>query len=138
MSQKNKSKIFVYGTLLKGLPLHNYLAKSAARYVGKGRIKGRLYDLGEYPGVVESQNADNVQGEVYELSDKKTLDELDRVEEYHPHFPQKSLFVRRKAIVRLDNGDTIPAWTYFLARKPRNAEIIESGDYRKAVSSGSG
>jgi gamma-glutamylcyclotransferase (GGCT)/AIG2-like uncharacterized protein YtfP len=55
-----KEKVFVYGTLRKGFTLHMYLSDKA-KFVGAGTMKGVLYDLGEYPGVVPSKKGDAVQ-----------------------------------------------------------------------------
>jgi gamma-glutamylcyclotransferase (GGCT)/AIG2-like uncharacterized protein YtfP len=123
-------KLFVYGTLRKGFDPHQYL-KSSARFLGKGRIAGRLYDLGEFPGAVPSElPGDEVQGELYELGDLgRQLKALDEYEEFDPEHPEKSLFVRQKVDVRLENGERFKAWTYFLPKEPARATRIRSGDY---------
>lgn len=127
-------RLFVYGTLRRGFSLHPYLRKSAVRYLGKGKIQGSLYDLGEYPGAVPSSSPHReIEGEVYELLDaKKQLEELDRIEEFHPDRPEDSLFVRRVSVVRLDKGRRFKAWVYFLARRPSKARPIHSGNYAVA------
>ena len=111
--------------------MHRHLKGSAAKYVGKGVVRGELYDLGDYPGAVPSEESRNIKGEVYEIGNLKDLSALDAIEEYDPDHPEKSLFVRRKAEVRLENGSNIPAWVYFLPRRPRKAALIQSGDYRQ-------
>lgn len=110
--------------------MHRYLKRVSARYIGSGVVRGDLYDLGEYPGAVPAKS-NNVKGEVYELDDTKELALLDQIEEYNPGDPEKSLFVRRKADVKLENGKDIPAWVYFLPRRPRKGLLIASGDYRQ-------
>ncbi len=63
--------LFVYGTLMSGAG-HRMGARlqREARLVGPARIKGRLYDLGAYPALVETGPADgDVHGEVFELID---------------------------------------------------------------------
>jgi gamma-glutamylcyclotransferase (GGCT)/AIG2-like uncharacterized protein YtfP len=129
-----KDKLFVYGTLLRGFPLHKYLRKGGVRYLGKAKIHGRLYDLGQFPGALPSESpAEEIEGELYELSDPtEQLKELDEVEEFYPNRLRKSLFVRELAHVRLPTGQSVRAWVYFLSRKPPNARFIESGDYAEA------
>jgi pyruvate carboxylase len=125
-----KEKIFVYGTLRKGFPLHKYLSDKA-RFIGKGTIRGRLYDLGNYPGVLPSE-AGEVQGELYELEDgSKHLNKLDEIEGLDLMNPENSLFVRALTEVRLSDNKTIQAWAYFLPSKPPGARLIVDGDYQR-------
>lgn len=125
--------LFVYGTLRRGFRLHRRLAKDSVRYVGKGKIRGQLYNLGAYPGVYPvSSNAAEVQGELYELlRPESQLRKLDAEEECIPGRPQDSLFTRRMTRVRLDDGQHLEAWAYFLPRKPVKARTIAHGDYSK-------
>ena len=124
-------KLFVYGTLRRGFPLHPRLGKKSVRYLGKGKIRGRLYDLGEFPGALPSSSPDaEIEGEVYELLDgDKQLRELDVLEEFYPNRPDDSLFVRRLTDVRLHGGQHVKAWVYFLPKRPVKARTIAGGDY---------
>jgi gamma-glutamylcyclotransferase (GGCT)/AIG2-like uncharacterized protein YtfP len=133
MKQRTQ-KLFVYGTLRRGFALHSRLARLDARYLGKGRIAGNLYNLGEYPGAVPSRSRGKaVEGEVYELQDpEKQLKTLDRAEEFNPAVPERSLFIRQKATVRLTGGRRVRAWVYFLPRRPSKARILSSGDFAEA------
>ncbi len=105
--------------------------------MGKGRIQGRLYDLGEFPGAVTSSSVrKRIEGELYELPHPETqLKELDRIEEFDSQRPENSLFVRRLSTVRLANGRRMRAWVYFLPRRPANARLIAQGDYAVAQQS---
>jgi gamma-glutamylcyclotransferase (GGCT)/AIG2-like uncharacterized protein YtfP len=130
------AKLFVYGTLRRGFEPHSYLRRRSARFLGEGSIAGRLYDLGEYPGAIPSDlPGDEIQGELYELKNPRAhLQVLDEVEEFDPEHPDTSLFVREPAEVRLKSGETVEAWVYFLPKKPRNARLIQSGDFAEAHS----
>ncbi|MDA1121025.1 MAG: gamma-glutamylcyclotransferase [Bacteroidetes bacterium] len=84
-------KLFVYGTLKRDQQ-HNEarFLSSNSNFLGAGKIKGQLFDLGNYPGLTLPENADTwVFGEVFEIEDvNKVLrvideyegDEFDRVE----------------------------------------------------------
>ncbi len=126
-----KHRLFVYGTLRKGYSLHRVLRRIRARYVGKGRIQGSLYDLGEFPGAVTSSSVrKRIEGEVYELPHPDAqLKELDRLEEFDSDRPEDSLFVRRMSTVRLASGRRMRAWVYFLPRRPLKGRPIAQGDY---------
>ncbi len=132
--QKRAERIFVYGTLRQGFPLHRHIRRMAIRYVGKGKINGRLYDLGEFPGVFPSSSpADVITGEVYELTDpRRQLVELDRLEEFDPDREETSLFLRRRTLVRLRNGQRLRAWVYLMPRKNSKCRLIPGGDYAES------
>ena len=127
-------KVFVYGTLRRGFALHSELKKVGARYLGKGQILGKLFDLGEYPGAVRlAGGKSNIEGELYELQNPaEQLAALDELEEFDPRSPNKSLFIRKKATVKLKDGGRVRAWVYFLPRKPRRGLMIVSGNYADA------
>ncbi len=132
--KQRRDRLFVYGTLRKGFALHAYLRKSTVRYLGKGKIHGNLYDLGEFPGALPSSSPEKeIEGEVYELLDAKNqLKELDRIEEFHSDRPEDSLFVRQLSVVRSEKGHRFKAWVYFLPRRPSKGRPIQSGDYAAA------
>jgi gamma-glutamylcyclotransferase (GGCT)/AIG2-like uncharacterized protein YtfP len=124
-----KERIFVYGTLRKGFRLHKHLTRWKAKFLGEGTIRAILYDLGDYPGAILSENSE-VKGELYELqSGSKQLQKLDDLEEFDPSRPGDSLFVRMSTEVELGTRKKIRALVYCLQSKPREAAIIPGGDY---------
>jgi gamma-glutamylcyclotransferase (GGCT)/AIG2-like uncharacterized protein YtfP len=130
--------LFVYGTLMNGMEANEILAHQGACFVGRGAMPGALYDLGDYPAVVKSDDRGGiVHGELYELTGPDVLRNLDEYEEYRPG-RASNLFVREQVLVRrLDNERTVTAWTYLYnpRRSLRRAKRIESGDYRLAKAS---
>uniref|UniRef100_UPI0039F134BD gamma-glutamylcyclotransferase family protein n=1 Tax=Bordetella sputigena TaxID=1416810 RepID=UPI0039F134BD len=96
--------VFVYGTLRRGEI--NDLAVAAARaglpapeYVGTAAVAGRLYDFGDWPGLLPDPDGQLVTGDVYRI-DPGLLPMMDAIEEYDP--AGGSCFVRRQ--LRLDVG----------------------------------
>ncbi len=74
------SLIFVYGTLKRGCRNHAYLG--GQRFVGEARTAPgfRLFDLGEYPGMVpQPEDHEGITGEVWSV-DATTLARLDVLE----------------------------------------------------------
>jgi gamma-glutamylcyclotransferase (GGCT)/AIG2-like uncharacterized protein YtfP len=126
--------LFVYGTLQ---PRHApaKMARLAAklRPVGKGFIRGVLYDLGEYPGAVPDLNAKRrIAGTVMELpQDKSVLRELDAFEGFDPEAPERSEFVRQQHTVELSAGEMLECWIYRYNGKPDATCIIASGVWQK-------
>jgi gamma-glutamylcyclotransferase (GGCT)/AIG2-like uncharacterized protein YtfP len=127
-----KQFLFTYGTLSTGQAPSSVvsLMKSLKRH-GKGYIRGRLYDLGDFPGVVLSESPRNkVFGDIFELpTDGSILKQIDRYEEFSPRKPKSSLFVRKRVPVKLDNGEQIECWTYVYNGQVPRTRRISSGNY---------
>jgi len=128
--------LFAYGTLKPGhAPGEIGEAVGKLKPVGKGSIRGVLYDLGEYPGaVVDPSPTKRVFGTVFRLSDdEKVLRELDEYEGFDPNAPDKSLFVRSIHPVRLATGRTLQCWVYFWNQKKEGVRALPGGRYQQAA-----
>jgi gamma-glutamylcyclotransferase (GGCT)/AIG2-like uncharacterized protein YtfP len=75
----SKTYLFVYGTLKRGYCRAHHL--DGSEYVGKAvtEPRYRIYDCGEYPGMVEVAEGLAVEGELYRV-DVSRLPSLDDVE----------------------------------------------------------
>jgi gamma-glutamylcyclotransferase (GGCT)/AIG2-like uncharacterized protein YtfP len=122
--------VFFYGTLMAGFDRRRRAGiDGKLAYIGRGSILAALFDLGIYPAAVPSQDG-RVWGEVYETSDPATvLAALDEIEGYSPGDPDRSLYVRSQAEVRLPDGSAAQAWVYFYNAPLGQAPRIPSGDY---------
>ena len=121
--------LFVYGTLMKGFPLHSHLQEgTGSRYLGQGEIAAKLIDLGEYPGALPGSGTETVCGEVYELLDPDLLDHLDFVEDSPPH---GRIFLRSRVRVKCSDRGEVEAWSYFYEGSLTGSTPISSGDYRQ-------
>ena len=106
---------------MKGYALHPALARGA-RFVERGKTRGRLLDLGQYPGLVTGVG--QVKGEVYRIDDPELLPVLDQEEGYN--------FERSRVFATLASGRHVQVWVYRY-RGPRDRAIpILDGDYRRA------
>lgn len=123
---------FTYGSLLSEFenPVHDLL-KKYARFLGKATFRGKLFMIDWYPGVVESENPDDiVYGEVYEIKNQEPLlYQLDRYEGCSQNDPEPHEFERIEKTVTLLNGKTLTAWIYIYTQPVSNKERIESGDF---------
>jgi gamma-glutamylcyclotransferase (GGCT)/AIG2-like uncharacterized protein YtfP len=127
------TRIFVYGTL-RSDPAHEmfHLLAKHARFVGDATVPGRLFDLGEYPGMISSDGAGRVLGEVYEFDPvhwRPVIERLDKYEGCSTSDPEPHEYRREIVRARLASGETLPAWAYILNRWPAELREIESGDY---------
>ncbi|HEY1265746.1 MAG TPA: gamma-glutamylcyclotransferase family protein [Candidatus Binatia bacterium] len=123
---ENGALLFVYGTLraASGHPMHRKL-RAESDFVGAGTFRGRLYDLGSYPGAILSRsNGDRVRGEIYRLREPaRTLSALDAYEDRSFH--------RLKATVRRENGGKTRCWIYLYALPVTRFHRIACGDFIK-------
>jgi gamma-glutamylcyclotransferase (GGCT)/AIG2-like uncharacterized protein YtfP len=126
--------LFVYGTLRKACrhEMHRVLERSA-RCIGNATVRGTLYDLGLYPGLVTSgDDADVVKGEVYALDPDRaqaTLTDLDRYEGCATTDQEPHEYRRETVRARLVDGTEIAVVTYVLNRPHAGLLRIPDGDY---------
>lgn len=121
---KDWSYIFVYGQLRRGMdhPLQNLLVRHAS-YLGTGYFQGRLYDLGRYPGAVQSTlPKDRVVGDIYRVIESEQV--MARLDEH-----EGRRFARQEIVVRIDHEDQIKCWAYLYTRSTFGRVLIPSGDY---------
>lgn len=133
---RNKDYIFVYGTLRKDSKNQMYyILARYADFIGEGRFMGKLYNIGEYPGAVSSNDPDDVvRGEVYALRDpKQVLRVLDDYEGCGQDDPSPTEFRRERVLISLENGEKINAWIYIYNRPTDGLKVIPSGDYSQLI-----
>ncbi|MCB9532025.1 MAG: gamma-glutamylcyclotransferase [Myxococcales bacterium] len=125
-------RVFVYGTLLPGLPNHGWLR--GARSLGPATTERSfaLYDLGHYPAAVTGGDA-ALRGEVFEV-DAAGLARLDILEDV------PALYTRALVPVVVSGSHRhVTAWVYTLAAPlPRGAVPIPDGDYAAWIRGGHG
>ncbi len=97
-------RVFVYGTLMRGFdhPMSKLLS-SGADFLGEASCRGRLYMVAHYPGLLHSDEANDVVfGELFRL---RNVDELmaalDDYESVGPGHPQPDLYLRERIAVTL-------------------------------------
>ena len=120
--------LFVYGSLLRGAghPMHAVLA-AGSTLGGPARVRGRLHDLGEYPGLVLDDRAGEVLGELYRITDLAVWDALDAYEGCGPEDPRPWEFTLAPATARTPTG-AVPCATYIYSGSAAGRPI-PGGDY---------
>lgn len=133
-------RLFVYGTLRKDAENGRYhLLERSAAFVGYARMRGRLLNLGAFPGFTPAGDGISggdeswVRGELYALRNpSETLPRLDRYEGCGPGDPEPRLFERVGKKLVLPSGDDGEAWVYVYRGPSGGAPEIASGDYVEA------
>jgi gamma-glutamylcyclotransferase (GGCT)/AIG2-like uncharacterized protein YtfP len=124
------SYLFVYGTLLqKGNKFAAYLYENSSFY-GKGKVGGKLYDLGQYPGIVLHDGDDQlVYGNIHLMTNPDaTLKILDLYEGISEDNTGPNEYTRK--LVPVENGDNIlVCWIYEYNLPVDGLKHIISGDY---------
>jgi gamma-glutamylcyclotransferase (GGCT)/AIG2-like uncharacterized protein YtfP len=127
--------LFVYGTLLPELAPQAVLNEVRQFiWLGRGVARGRLYDLGAYPGAILDAAAETrIVGQVCRLPDNpEVLEALDAYEGYYYADPRPdSLFVRATTRVSLADGRELDCWIYIYNREAADAPLVADGDYAK-------
>ncbi len=134
LSSSGADYLFVYGVLRRGRGRSAHcILDQRGIFIGNGLFRGRMYDIGHYPGAVPSNKAsDLVRGDVYLLPDPDDiLKILDMFEGYVFDGYSDGEFCREKAPVFLENGKNVLAWVYIYNRAIDGLKEIPSGDYFK-------
>ena len=126
--------VFFYGTLLPRLaPREIEPTVRKLKRVGRGFIRGQLFDLGEYPAAILTRRGPPISGQVFEVPDSpEILNRLDEYEGFDPSKPESSLFVRKRRYAQLEDGRKVLCWVYAYNGSLRAARVLESGDYSRA------
>lgn len=121
------TKVFVYGTLLRGHGNHRLLER--ARFLGNAvtaTANWTMLHLGGFPGIVHSGST-RITGELYEVDDA-TLARLDQLEG-HPNF-----YERVPIGVGLEDGSNVKAEGYVLPTswlQNKRGHVIPDGIWGK-------
>lgn len=140
MNTIEQEYIFVYGTLGRTTyphttPHHMHgVLTSFATFFSKAVLKGQMYFISQYPGVIASESSeDEVFGEVYTLTTNPHRNSLlwKIIDEYESaDGTPDALYVRKKAsVVLLEEGTTLEVWVYFYNHAVDKLERIITGDY---------
>ncbi len=117
------------------------LLRENGTLIGRGSIQARLYIINDpddpgqnfYPGALPSPRAaDRVYGEIYEVhAPDDVFDAFDAYEACSPDWPEPHEFLRRKVMVRLDDGTYREAISYLYSWDISEAEHVPSGRFHQ-------
>lgn len=122
--------LFVYGTLRKDffLPLREKIATDI-QWMDYAKIKGQLFNIGEYPGAVP-HHVGYIHGEIIKvLAPQKVFRILDDYEGYKQGAEKVAEYRRKKEIAEMENGTFVNVWIYWYNFPLGSAERIRGSDY---------
>lgn len=124
--------LFVYGSLLSGFKSQAY--DYLSRYfilVAPAKIKGRLYDMGEYPAAISATEDVFIKGELYIIKNESefsyAIGQLDDYEGISPE-PGEQQFYRRELVDVMHDNNITEAWVYWYCGDVGGRPVIASGD----------
>ena len=126
-----KGDLFVFYGLLKqgaaGMPADLPLEASGT-FTGPCRFRGRLLDLGGFPGVVDGEQL--CHGVRYELNDVSIIGAMDAFEDVTDD-PATSLYTRRQIPLLDDHGAPTgeQAWIYWYNQPAEGFHDVADGNW---------
>lgn len=120
--------VFVYGTLRKGGS--NHFRMAGAEFVTAGTIRGRMYRIDWYPGLVLDDSGDEIQGEVYAV-DAELLAALDVFEGLSAGEIEGSEYRRSRATVVARDSRILEAWVWEWLGMVDESRRVSGGDWLK-------
>ena len=125
--------LFVYGTLRRdaGHAEHATLA-GLATFEAPARVRGRLYIVDWYPGLVVDADAGWVVGELWRLHPGADLTALDVYEGCGPDDPAPHEYARTiVGAERTDTAAAVDTWIYAYAGSTDRLAVVATGDWLK-------
>jgi gamma-glutamylcyclotransferase (GGCT)/AIG2-like uncharacterized protein YtfP len=132
MNSSGVYQLFVYGSLRSGFksPVYEYISRFFS-FAGEGKVKGKLFDLGNYPAGVSTTDDKFIIGELYQVKDQSefswAIGQLDDYEGVSVEPDEIQLFKRELVEVYV-NKSTTRAWIYWFNGQVDGKPEIESGD----------
>ncbi len=144
--QQKDEYLLVYGSLWQGTEKHlEFKMDSNLSLVTNTTIKGCLYDLGEYPGLVieadlsdkDKEKAIDVPVQLFKVNKEinpkdplKILTEIDRYEECNLQNPSVSEYRRTTLPVTLGTGTIkVDAWIYLYNKSSEGKPKVENNNW---------
>ena len=130
--QESIHQVFVYGSLRSGFhhPAYAYISRYFT-LVASGKVKAKLFDMGEYPAAVPANEEKFIVGELYRINHPEefgwAMAQLDDYEGLNTENNELPLYRREPVTVYL-KGQTEEAWVYWFNGDTSGNPVIESGD----------
>jgi gamma-glutamylcyclotransferase (GGCT)/AIG2-like uncharacterized protein YtfP len=132
MANPGVYQLFVYGSLRSGF--HSSAYEYISRFftlIGDAKVRGQLYDLGEYPAAIPVKEDSFITGELYAITRENefswAMGQLDDYEGVNTEPGEEQLYYRELADVIM-NDIVTRAWVYWYKGDVSGSKLISSGD----------
>ena len=125
-------QLFVYGSLRSGFQhaAYQYLSKYF-HLMGNATVKGKLFDMGEYPVAVPTDDEKFIAGELYEINNADefsyAIGQLDDYEGLYAEEGETALY-KRETVTVYCNGGQSTAWVYWFNGNINGLTEMTTGD----------
>lgn len=125
-------QLFVYGSLRSGFnhPAYAYISTHFT-LLGSAKVRGKLYDLGDYPAAIPTSEDIYIHGELYQLKEEQefswAIAQIDDYEGVNPE-PGEAALYKRELTTAYSKGQTTMAWIYWYNNDINDKPLIASGD----------
>lgn len=130
MQQQSILYLFVYGSLRSGFSsiAYNYISKYF-NLVGLAKVKGELYDMGDYPVAIPSKEEKFVIGELYKINNPQAFDFVfAQLDDYEGTNDSDSNNYYRAITSVIIEDKNIDSWVYWYNGEVNLKQIVPSGD----------
>jgi gamma-glutamylcyclotransferase (GGCT)/AIG2-like uncharacterized protein YtfP len=137
MTNTGVHQLFVYGSLRSGFrsPAYDYISRFF-KFIGEAKVRGKLYDMGNYPAGVPSDEDSFIIGELYQAINENefswAIGQLDDYEGVSVEADEIQLYRREIAEIHI-NGEVTPAWIYWYNGDISGKPMIASGDMMEYI-----
>ena len=118
--------VFVYGTLRRGGS--NHFRMAGAEFISSGTIRGCMYRIDWYPGLILDPTGDEIHGEVYAV-DTDLLSALDIFEGLSAGEIEGSEYRRVETTVVKQDSQALAAWVWEWLGIVDESQRISDGDW---------
>jgi gamma-glutamylcyclotransferase (GGCT)/AIG2-like uncharacterized protein YtfP len=124
--------LFVYGTLLDEDNEFAVYLKNNSICFSAGKVKGKLYDIGEYPGaILFAEGEEYIYGYILKIDiAEKVFKVIDDYEGYGGEQSWPNEFIRVLTDIETESG-AMPCWIYLYNLPVNGLSYIPGGRYFK-------
>jgi len=138
MANPDVQQVFVYGSLRSGFrsPVYEYISRFFT-FLGEGKVRGRLFDMGSYPAGIPVDDDQFIIGELYRANQENefawAIAQLDDYEGVTVEMDEVQLYRRELTDVYIKD-EVIKAWIYWYNGDVTGKPPIISGDLLEYLS----